>query len=114
MAFIGKPHKSPSPRTHTSKNLSQRLALTYTASSILRAFQRQPHVRAASLLRSSGGAPTAFLLLYSAGSAARSHTSCFLFIEFKNGSENTSSHHGCRRLGCACNWDTLGIHARIR
>jgi len=103
-----------SPSTHTSKNLFQKLALTYTASSILRAFRRQPRVRAASLLHSSGGAPTAFLLLYSAGSAAGSHTSCFLFIEFKNGSENTSCHHGCGRLGCACNWGTLGTHAQIR
>ena len=67
------------------KILSPRLALTYAASLIQRASQRRLHVRAATLLRLSGGALTAFLHVYSARSAAESHTSCFLFTEFKNG-----------------------------
>ena len=74
---------SPSCRTLTLKSLSPRLALTYTASSILRVFWQQQHAKAASLLCSSGDAPTAFLCLYSAKSAVKSHISFFLFIEFK-------------------------------
>jgi CxC2 like cysteine cluster associated with KDZ transposases len=117
MPFRNEPHISPSPSmasTPTLKNSSPRLALTYAASLILKAFQRRLYARAARLLRSSGGAPTASLHLCSARSAAKSHTSCFLFIEFKNGWEITSFHHGCGRLGCACNLGTLGIHAQIK
>jgi hypothetical protein len=72
------------------------------------------HARAASLLHSSGGAPIAFLHVCSARSAAESRTSCFLFTGFKNGWDNTSCHHGCERLGCACNLGTPGIHARVK
>jgi len=103
-----------SPRTPTLKNLFPRWALTCAASSILRAFRLRLHARAATLLSSSGGAPTASLHLYSARSAAESHTSCFPFTEFKNGWENTSLHRGCGRLGCACNLGTLGIRAQIK
>ena len=85
---------SSSPSTPTLKSLSPRLALTYAASSILRAFRQRLHARAASLRRLSGGAPTVFLHLYSAGSAAKSRTSCFLFTEFKNGWESTSCLRG--------------------
>jgi hypothetical protein len=94
MPFFNESHISPSPSTPTLKNLSPRLALTYAASLILRAFWQRLHARAASLLRLSGGALTAFLRLYSARSAAESRTSCFLFTEFKNGWENTSSLRG--------------------
>lgn len=93
----------PSPSELILKNFSPRSALTYAASSILRAFPRRPHARVASLLRLSGGALTAFLHLYSARSAAKNHISDFLFTEFKNGSEDTSCHRGCARLGCVCN-----------
>ncbi len=109
-----KSHISPSLSTPTLKNLSPRLTPTYAAYSIMRAFRRRLHARVASLLRSSGGAPTAFLHSYSARSAAESHTSYFLFTESKNGLEHTSCHRGYGRLGCAYNLGTLGIHARIK
>ena len=110
---VGSPHAPPSEpnlmcplpslSALISKNFSPRSALTYAASSILRAFPRRPHARAASLLHLSGGALTAFLHLYSARSAAESHTSYVLFTGFKNGLDNTLCHRGCARLGCACN-----------
>jgi len=103
-----------SPSTLILRNLSPRSALTYPASLILRAFQRRLHARAATLLRSSGGALTVFLHVCSARSVAESRTSCFLFTEFKNGWENTSCHRGCGRLGCAYNLGTLGMHALIK
>src|SRR6267378_4081894 len=103
MPSLSKSHISPSLSTPTLKNFSPRLTLTYTAYSIMRAFRRWLHARAASLLHSSGGALTAFLHPYSARSAAESHTSCFLFTESKNGLERTSCHRGCGRLGCAYN-----------
>jgi hypothetical protein len=109
-----KPHISPRRSTPTLKNLSLRLALTYAASSIRKAFRQPLHARAASLLRSSGGALTVFLHSCSVRSAAESRTSYFLFTEFKNGWEDTSCHHGCGRLECACNLGTLGAHALIK
>jgi hypothetical protein len=114
MPFVNKPHTYPTSSAPTLRNLPPRLALTYAASSIPRAFRRRLHARAARLLRSSGGAPTAFLHLCSARNAAESHTNCFLFTEFKNGWENTSCHRGCGKLECACSLDTLGIHAQIK
>ena len=114
MHFLNKPHTYPTSSAPTLRNLPPRLALTYAASSIPRAFRRRLHAKAARLLRSSGGAPTAFLHLCSARNAAESHTSCFRFTEFKNGRENTSCHRGCGKLECACNLDTLGIHAQVK
>ena len=114
MHFLNEPDASPSPNTPTLKNLCPRLALTYTASSIMRAFRPRLHARAASLCHSNGGAPTAFLRLYSARSAAESHTNSFPFTGFRNGRENTLCHRGCGRLGCACNLGTLGIHAQVK
>jgi hypothetical protein len=104
----------PSLSTPTLKNLFQRLAPTYVASSILRAFRRQLHAGAASPLHLSGGALTAFLQLCSARSAAKSRTSCFPFTGSKNGWENTLRHRSCGKLGCTCNLGTLGIHAHIK
>ena len=111
---VNEPHISPISSTPTLKNLLLRLVLTYTASSTLRAFRQWPHARAASLLRSSGGVPTAFLCLYFARSAAESHIGSFLFTESKNGWEYTLCRHGCRRLECDCNLDTPGIHAQTK
>ena len=85
MPFLSKSNISLSPSTPTLKNLYLRLAITYTASSILRAFWQQLHARAASLLHLSEGAPTVFLHLYFARSAAKSCISCFLFTGFKMG-----------------------------
>ena len=105
---------SPSPRTLTLKSSSLRLALTYTASSILRVSWQWLHAKAASLLHLSEDALTAFLRLFSARSAAKSHINCFLFTEFINGEESTSCHYSYGRLGCACNLGTLVIHAWIK
>ena len=100
-------------RISTLKNSFPILSPTYAAFSILREFPRRLYARAASLLLLSGDALTAFLRLYSAKSAAESHTSGFLFTESKSGWENTSCRRGCGRLGCACNLGTLGIHAQM-
>ena len=108
------PHISLSLSMHTLKNSSPKLALICAAFSTLRASRRRPHVRAAGLLHSSGSVPTAFLHLFFVRSAAESHTSFFLFTEFKNGLEITSCHRGCGRLGCACNLGTLGTHVQIK
>ena len=82
---LNEPHTFPISSTPTLKNLLPRLVLTYAASSTPRAFRQRLHVRAASLLRSSGGVPTAFLHLSCARSAAESHIGYFLFTESKNG-----------------------------
>ena len=107
-------HISPRQRVPMLRNLFPRLALTYAAFSNLKAFRQRQHARAAGLLRSSGGALTAFLHLFSARSAAESHTNCFLFTEFKDGPENILFHRGCGRLEYACNLDTLGVDVQIK
>src|SRR5260370_26274142 len=114
MPFPCEPHMRPRPSTPTLKILFLRLALTCTASSILREFQWRLHARAASLLRLSGGAPIAFLHSYFVRGAAEGRTSCFLFTGFKNGWENTLCNRGCGRQGDACNLGAPVIHAQIK
>ena len=74
------------------------LAHTCAVSSAQKVSLLQPCARAAGLLRLSGGAQTAFLLLYSARSAAETPTCSFLSTEFRNGQGNISCHRGCGRL----------------
>ena len=114
MPFLSKSHIFSSLGTPTLKNSCPRWTPTCAASSIMRAFRRRPHAKAATLLHSNGGAWIAFLHLYCAKSAAGSHTSFSLFTGSKNGSENTSSLRGYGRSGCAYNLGTLGIHAPIK
>jgi len=88
-----------SPSTTILANLFLGLALTCIVFSILRVFQLQQHVGAACLLRLSGGALTAFLLSYSARSAAESHTSSSPSTGYRSGQENVLCRHGCGKLG---------------
>jgi hypothetical protein len=90
--------RSLSPRTLTLKNLFLGLINTWNASSIMRVFWIQQHAGAAGLLRLSGGALTASLLLCSARGVAETPTGSFLSTGFRSGQGSTLYRHGFGRL----------------